>query len=110
MRTSERRAASHEAAPCGRFGQRGSRAAGSEHEDSGTCECRVLTARGTYPKWRCQPHEECPMSNNEEPVTNNSKTCTDLPLLPGGNNGSEVGPPDVEAGTDIARLLSEMFE
>ena len=50
------------------------------------------------------------MSNNEEPVTNNSKTCTDLPLLPGGNNGNEVRAPDVEASTDIARLSSEMFE
>lgn len=50
------------------------------------------------------------MRNNEEPVTNNSKTCTDLPLLPGGNSGNEVRAPDVEASTDIARLLSEMFE
>jgi hypothetical protein len=50
------------------------------------------------------------MSNNEETVTNNSKTCTDLPLLPGGNNGNEVRAPEVEASTDIARLLSEMLE
>lgn len=50
------------------------------------------------------------MSNNEEPVTNNSKTCTDLPLLPCGNNGNEVGAPGMEANTDIARLSSEMFE
>lgn len=49
------------------------------------------------------------MSNNEEPVTNDSKTCTDLPLLPGGNSGNEVRAPDVEASIDIARLLSEMF-
>lgn len=50
------------------------------------------------------------MSNNEQPVTNNCKTCTDLPLLPGGNNGNEVGAPDVEASTDIARLLIDVFE
>jgi hypothetical protein len=49
------------------------------------------------------------MRNNEEPVTNSSQTCTDLPLSPGGNNGNEVRALDVEASTDIARLANEMF-
>lgn len=50
------------------------------------------------------------MHDEEHLVTNNSERYTDLPLLPGGNNGNEVRAPDVAASTDVARLLSEMFE
>ena len=72
--------------------------------------CRVLPTRGTYPKWRPRPHQESATRNYEEPVTNDSTTCTDLPLLPGGNRGNEVGAPDVEASADIARLLIDVIE
>lgn len=44
------------------------------------------------------------------PVTNNSKTDTDLPLLPGGNNGNGGRAPGGAAGTAVSRLLLDVFE
>lgn len=49
VRTSKRRAASHEAAPCGRFGQRGSRAADSEHQDSRASDVAFCTRAAPIP-------------------------------------------------------------
>lgn len=50
------------------------------------------------------------MHDEEHPVTNNFTTDTDLPLLPGGNNGNGGRSPYAESGTPIARLLQDVFE
>lgn len=50
------------------------------------------------------------MHDAEPPVTNNSQTDTDLPLLPGGNNGNGGRALGEAAGTAMSRLLLEVFE
>lgn len=50
------------------------------------------------------------MRDEHHPVTNDSETYTDLPLLPGGNNGNGVRATNAETATPIARLLQEVFE
>lgn len=47
------------------------------------------------------------MHDAEPPVTNNSKTGTDLPLLPGGNNGNSAAAADVDHELDVWQLLEQ---
>lgn len=50
------------------------------------------------------------MSDREHPMTNPSEKHTDLPLLPGGNNGNEVGAPNADSVANIERLFAEAVE
>src|SRR5205823_9123079 len=48
------------------------------------------------------------MHDREDPLTNPSKTHTDLPLLPGGNNGNTAAAPPTRAVEDISQLFQDV--
>src|SRR4051812_21811424 len=50
------------------------------------------------------------MHDREDPMTNTPKTHTDLPLLPGGNNGNTAAAPPTHAVENISQLFQDVIE